>query len=210
MCADLCNLERSVRELESLPVDLLHMDIMDGHFTPNMPLGLETLRQLRPRTKLPFDLHLMVENNDFFIQQAAEIGAQYVSFHVESAVHADRSLGLIRDLGMKAGVALNPATPISALTYLIDRLDFVLLMTVNPGFAGQKLVPGAMRKIRDCRAFLDKHDCTIPIEVDGNVSFENIPQMVKSGARILVAGSSSLYSTAGSLAENFAAIRKCI
>ncbi|MCY3021592.1 MAG: ribulose-phosphate 3-epimerase [Planctomycetota bacterium] len=210
MCADLCHLEDSVRHLERLQADFLHMDIMDAHFTPNMPLGLETLRQLRPKTAVPFDVHLMVNNNDFFIRQAAEVGAQWVSFHFESAVHADRSLALIRDLGMKAGLALNPATPVSALLYVLERLDFVLLMTVNPGFAGQKAVPSAIQKIKDCRAFLDSHGLAIPIEVDGNVSFENIPLMVRAGAGILVAGSSSVFDKAGSLAANFAKMREAI
>lgn len=210
MCADLCHLEDSVRQLERDGADFLHMDIMDAHFTPNMPLGLETLRQLRPKTKLPFDVHLMVNNNDFFIRQAADVGAQWVSFHFESAVHADRSLALIRDLGMKAGLALNPATPLDALRYVMERLDFVLLMTVNPGFAGQKIVPGAMQKIRDCRELLDRHGLKIPISVDGNVSFENIPPMVAAGAGILVAGTSSVYSRAGSIGANFATTREAI
>ena len=207
MCADLCHLEASVRLLEREGSDFLHMDIMDAQFTPNMPLGLETLRQLRPKTALPFDVHLMVNNNDFFIRQAAEVGAQWVSFHYESAVHADRSLALIRDLRMKAGLALNPATPLDALRYVLERLDFVLLMTVNPGFAGQDLVPGAMRKIEDCREFLDRHGLKIPIAVDGNVSFENIPRMVAAGAGILVAGSSSIFQREGSISGNFAKVR---
>ena len=211
MCCDLCRLEESVRDLEALGVDCLHLDIMDGRFTPNMPLGLEELRQLRSRTPLAFDAHLMVEDNDFFVRRMIEIGVQRISVHVESAVHLDRTLALIRDNGVQAGVALNPATPLSHLEYVIDRLDFVLIMTVNPGFAGQKLIHSALPKIAACRALLrDRTDTHIPIQVDGNVSFANIPRMVAAGADILVAGSSSLFHTGGSLRENLEKTRQAV
>ena len=210
MCADLCHLESSVRQIERCGADMLHFDIMDAHFTPNMPLGLLTLEQLRPRTLLPFDVHLMVENNDFFVDALARIGVQSVSVHYESAVHLDRTLVNIRSHGIRAGVALNPGTPLTVLDYLIERLDFVLLMTVNPGFAGQALVPSAIRKIRDCSALLAQHGTSIPVEVDGNVSLENIPDMVAAGASILVAGSSSLFRSEGSLQENMHAARRAI
>jgi len=210
MCCDQCHFEESVRRLEAAKMNWLHLDIMDAAFTPNMPLGFEILKQLRPRTALPFDAHLMVEDNDFFVQQMADIGAQQVSVHVESCRHLDRTLSLIRSLGMKAGAALNPATPLSVLKYVLERLDFVLLMTVNPGYAGQALVPSAFRKIAECRAFLDERGYAIPIEIDGNVSFENIPRMVAAGAGILVAGSSSLFHPGGSLRENAAKMRLAI
>ena len=211
MCCDLCHFEDSVRALERAGADLLHIDLMDAHFTPNMPLGLEILKQLRPRTALPFDAHLMVNLNDFFVRQMAEIGAQMVSIHVESSVHLDRSLGLIRDLGMKAGAALNPATPLRALEYVIGRLDFVLLMTVNPGFAGQALVPSGLAKIAACRKFLDERGGEkIPIEVDGNVSFAHIPRMVAAGADILVAGTSSVFHAGASPGVNMAKTRAAI
>ena len=202
MCADLCNLEADVRALEAAGIKMLHFDLMDAHFVPNMPIGLALIQQLRPKTDAAFDIHLMVENNDLFIEAVAEIGVQQIAVHVESATHLDRTLALIQAHGIKAGAALNPATPLSALNYVLDRLDFVLIMTVNPGFAGQKVVPATLRKIADCRTFLDERGMELPIEVDGNVSFENIPKMVSAGADILVGGTSSVFQKSGSRLEN--------
>ena len=202
MCADLCDAGREVERLEALGAAMLHLDIMDGRFAPNMPLGLELVRQLRPRTKLPFDVHLMVEDNDWFVGELARVGVERIAVHAESARHLERTLALIRDAGALAGVALNPATSPQVLEYVLDRLDFVLAMTVNPGFAGQKMVSSAFRKIAACRRFLDEHGSAAAIEVDGNVSFANIPQMVAAGARVLVAGSSSLFAPGAPLERN--------
>ena len=210
MCADLCNLESDIKALESVGVDLLHFDLMDAHFVPNMPIGLELLSQLRPKTDCPYDVHLMVEDNDFFISKLSEIGVQQITVHAESAIHLDRTLGLIRDYGIKAGLALNPATPIDTITYVLDRIDYILIMTVNPGFAGQSMVPSALQKIADCQEFLQQRGLPLPIEVDGNVSFENIPKMVGAGANILVAGSSSIFNRYGSRLENVERVREAI
>jgi ribulose-phosphate 3-epimerase len=210
MCADICRLEDHVHRLEAAGMDLLHFDLMDAHFVPNMPLGLGVLEQLRPKTGLPFDAHLMVENSELFIRELARIGVQYISVHAESATHLDRTIHSIQDHGIRAGVALNPATPLAALDYVIDFVDFVLIMTVNPGFAGQKLVTSALRKIADCRRLLRSFGRDIPIEVDGNVSFQNIPSMVAAGADILVAGSSSIFHSGGTLLENTAKTRQAI
>lgn len=207
MCADQCNLEADLRRLEATGADWLHFDVMDAHFVPNMPLGLEMIRALRPKTALPFDVHLMVDNADFFVRELVKIGVQYVSVHAEACKHLDRTLNLIREQGMKAGVALNPATPLEALDYVSESLDFVMLMTVNPGFAGQKLVPSALRKIADCRQKLGPK---MLIEVDGNVSFANIPKMVTAGADALVAGTSSVFHKDSTLAENFTITRAAI
>lgn len=203
MCADLLNLEAHVRQLEAMGVHYLHFDLMDAHFTPNMPMGLVVLEQLRERTHLPFDVHLMVEDNDLFIRKLLPVGVQAISVHAESARHLDRTLSLIREGGVQAGVALNPATPLSVLEYVLEKLDFVLIMTVNPGFAGQRVVPQTLRKIADCRRYLDARGFEhVPIQVDGNVSFENIPKMVAAGADILVLGSSSLYHPGSTLWQN--------
>ncbi len=210
MCADLCNLEADIRGLESAGIDRFHFDLMDAHFVPNMPIGLALLEQLRPKTSSAFDVHLMVENNDFFVDTVAKIGVEAVAVHVESARHLDRTLAAIQEHGIKAGVALNPATPLSVLAYVMERLDFVLIMTVNPGFAGQKLVPATLRKISECREFLDKQGIFLPIEVDGNVSFENIPKMVEAGANLLVGGTSSVFHKSGTRSENIALIHAAI
>lgn len=203
MCADQLNLESHLRQLEAMGVHYLHVDLMDAHFTPNMPVGLVVLEQLHERTHLLLDVHLMVEDNDLFIRKLLPLGVRMISVHAESARHLDRTLSLIREGGARAGVALNPATPLDMLDYVLEKLDFVLVMTVNPGFAGQKVVPQALRKIADCRRYLDKHGFReVPIQVDGNVSFENIPKMVAAGADILVLGSSSLYHPGGTLWQN--------
>jgi len=210
MCADACNLERDLRRLEGIGADWLHFDVMDAHFVPNMPLGLGMIEALRPLTALPFDAHLMVDNPDFFVRELSRIGAQHISVHAEACQHLDRTLNLIRDLGMRAGVAINPATPLSVLDYVWESIDYVMLMTVNPGFAGQKLVGHALRKIADCRALRDRHAPTVRIAVDGNVSFANIPGMVAAGADVLVAGTSSLFSRTGTLAGNMLQTREAI
>jgi ribulose-phosphate 3-epimerase len=144
----------------------------------------------------------MVEDNDWFVGQLAPAGVERIAVHAESARHLDRTLALIRESGAAAGVALNPATPPEVLEYVLDRVDFVVVMTVNPGFAGQKMVASAIRKIASCRGWLDDRGSKAEIEVDGNVSFANIPDMVAAGARVLVAGTSSLFSPAGSLEDN--------
>lgn len=209
MCADLLNLENHIGRLRRAgAADMLHLDVMDGHFAPNLTLGLTLIEQLRPKTDLPFDVHLMVDDPDIFLPELLRIGVQRVSVHAEAVRHLDRMLNQLRDAGVRAGVAINPATPLSALDYVLDSLDFVLVMTVNPGFAGQKLFCGALRKIADCRRILAGRPVTI--EVDGNVSFANIPGMVAAGADELVAGSSSIFSTASSLEDNAQRMREVI
>lgn len=211
MCVDALNFEANLREVEALGVDMLHMDIMDARFVPNMPMGLGMLEPLRSKTDLPIDVHLMVQDNDFFIELLREMGVHQISVHVESCIHLDRTLTRIREIGAKAGAAVNPGTSLETLRYVLERLDYVLVMTVNPGYAGQSMTPASIRKIADCRRMLD--DCgfqAMPIQVDGNVSFENIPEMVAAGGSNLVAGTSSLFHRADSRAANLTRMRDAI
>lgn len=211
MCVDPLNFESALRRVEALGADMLHMDVMDGHFVPNVPMGLDVIRALKERTHLPVDVHLMVDDNDFFVGLLENVGIHQVSVHAESCAHLDRTLTRIRESGSRAGVALNPSTPLDVLDFILDRIDYVLLMTVNPGFAGQKMTPASVRKIADCRTLLDARGYShIDIQVDGNVSFENIPAMVAAGARNLVAGTSSVFSSHDSWTENMRRTRTCI
>lgn len=213
ICCDLCNIEAELNRLESAGVDYLHVDLIDGHFSPSMPMGIEVVQQARTRTDLPFDVHLMVQNNEFFIREMLKVDVRRISFHYESAFHVDRLLSVIRDHGVQAGIALTPTTPFSVLEYCLDRLDFVLLMLINPGFAGQKgesQVPYARRRVSDCRNYLRERGLDIPIAVDGRISFDNIPGLVAAGATDLVAGSRSAFLPGGTLAGNVARMRKAI
>ncbi|MED0746863.1 ribulose-phosphate 3-epimerase, partial [Aeribacillus composti] len=150
MCADLCNLEKSVKEIEKEGLDTLHIDIIDGHFSPSMPLGIDTIKQLRKITDMNFDVHIMSNNNEFFIQEMIKIDVQQISFHYETSTHIDRYINLIKNNGIKAGLALNPATPLSVLDYILPQCDTILLMLINPGFAtdeNEKQVSYAIKKV---------------------------------------------------------------
>lgn len=176
-CCDLCNVEQSVRTLERAGVEMLHVDILDGHFSPSMPLGLDTVRQLRGRTDLFFDCHLMVTEQDYFVDELLDIGVEQIVFHAETQPHIDGMLGRIHAAGVKAGVALRPATPLSQLEYVLEKCDTVLLMLINPGYAsakGETQVPYAERKVRELREMIDRRGLRTKIEIDGRVSRENI------------------------------------
>jgi ribulose-phosphate 3-epimerase len=193
MCADLRHLEGQIREMEAAGVDWLHFDIMDGHFVPNFTLGPHFVQQVNAMSDLPCDVHLMVEEPDPYIGVFVEAGADVVVVHQEACRHLDRTLQVIRSEGAVAGVALNPATPLNTLEYVVDEVDLVLIMTVNPGFAGQALVPATMRKIAECAERLGRAGREIDLQVDGNVSPENARRMCAAGANVLVAGSASLF-----------------
>ncbi len=213
ICTDICNLETSVRSLESIGMELLHVDLLDGYFSPSMPIGLDVVRQLRKKTALDFDVHLMVRENEFFINEFIGMGVQRLCFHYETALHADRLLGMLKANNIKAGIAINPATPLSALDYVVERCDFILLMLINPGYAGHKSeeqVPYAVKKVADCHKYLLGKNPDTEIEIDGRVSFENIPDLVASGAGTLVAGSKSLFHGEDTLANNLEKMKKAI
>ena len=211
LSADFAALGDAIAAAERGGADLIHVDVMDGHFVPNMPLGVGVLERLRAKTALPIDVHLMVADNDFFIDLLKDCGVNRISVHVESSPHLDRTLAHVRESGALAGAAINPATPLAAIEYALERLDYVLVMTVNPGFAGLKLTPASIRKIADCRKLLDDRGYRhLPIQVDGNVSFENIPAMVAAGADNLVAGTSSIFHASASIRDNMTRMREAI
>jgi ribulose-phosphate 3-epimerase len=194
MCVDFIHLEDSVRALEEASVEYIHVDIMDGRFVPNFTLGPDFIRALRSITSIPLDFHLMINEPENHIQVFDPQPGDIVTIHQEATTHLQRTLQQIKDFGAKAGVALNPATSIHTIEDVVDDLDMILIMTVNPGFAGQKLVPATLRKIKRLREYLNNNGYShIEIEVDGNVSFENAKMMRESGANIFVAGTSSIF-----------------
>ena len=194
MCADQMNLATQIKELEKAGIDYLHVDIMDGHFVPNITLGFDFIKDLKRITKIPLDVHMMVETPSAFLDYLPLDANDILCVHYESEKHIHRTLEQIQRKGCKAGLALNPATPLECAQYLTDYMDMLLVMTVSPGFAGQKLFAAAERKTADARKMLDacnaKH---IPIEVDGNISLPNAQKLNKCGADIFVLGTSSLF-----------------
>lgn len=208
MCIDFSDIKSSIKMLEQAKIEYLHFDIMDGSFVPNFTLGPDFLRSIREMTDIPCDIHLMVYEPERHIELFAPRKGDLVSIHAEATVHLQRTLQLIRSTGATAAVALNPASPVNVLDYVLDDIGAVLVMTVNPGFAGQKLVPATLQKIQDVRQMITGRD--IEIEVDGNVSLENAVKMRARGADIFVAGSSSLFISNRSLAETAAELRNAI
>ena len=192
---DMCNLESQVRTLEQNGVNLLHVDILDGHFSPSMPLGLETVRQLRRKTDLAFDCHIMTDPQDYFIDELLDIGVQQIIFHGETQRHIDGMLNKIHACGVRAGVALKPSTPLAALDYVLEKCDSVLLMLINPGFASAKSesqVPYADRKIRELRQMIDSRGLATKISLDGRISRGNIRDYGGGLADQFVLGSTCL------------------
>jgi ribulose-phosphate 3-epimerase len=208
MCADLTRLGEELAELERVGVDWLHFDIMDAHFVPNLTFGPDIVRRLRPVTEMPLDVHLMIEEPIQYLEDYTQAGADILVVHAEACRHPQRTLVRIRDLGAKPGIALNPATPLSVVDYLLDDVDMVLLMTVNPGYAGQKLVPATLPKIAELAERLEAEGRDIVLQVDGNVSFENARKMAARGANCFVAGSSSVFAEGLSREEGTQRLRE--
>lgn len=188
LSADFSKIGEAVKMAEEAGADLIHVDIMDGHFVPNLTLGPQVVSSLKRTTSLPLDVHLMVENPGFFIPLFHEAGADWISIHVEASSHLHREITLIKEMKKKAGLALNPATPIHLLNDILKELDYILVMSVNPGFGGQQFVEATHQKIKQLRNWIKGQKLDIPIEVDGGVSLLNMEDLIQDGAEILVAG----------------------
>ena len=189
LAADFANLGSAIRLVESAGAEVIHVDVMDGHFVPNITMGPPVVASIRKVTSLPLDVHLMIEDPDAYIQPFADAGADWISVHVETCPHLDRTLQLIRSYGARPGVVLNPATSLSTLDEALRLVEYVLIMTVNPGFGGQRFLPYTLEKVQRLRKVIQHKGLSARIEVDGGVSLENVPDLVRSGANILVVGS---------------------
>lgn len=189
LAADFSKLAQEVKDVEKAGADLIHIDVMDGHFVPNITMGPIVVEALRPITGLPLDVHLMIENPDAYIEQFAKAGADYITVHVEACRHLHRTIQLIRSFGVKPGVVLNPHTPVEHILHILEDVDMVLFMTVNPGFGGQKFIHSVLPKVKQLSDLIKEKGLTIDIEIDGGVNEETIIPCVEAGATILVAGS---------------------
>jgi len=208
LSADFANLERDVRACEQGGADLLHFDVMDGHFVPPITIGPVVMHSLRAITKLPIDVHLMVANPEHQIEQFAEAGAAWISVHAEATKHLNRSLTRIRTLGCRSGIVLNPATPLEYAFEAASDADFILLMSVNPGYGGQSFIPSFLTRCERLRTYLDKSGLSdVEIEVDGGIKLDNCKRVVDAGANVLVSGSGLMH---GDIASNIKAMKTAI
>ena len=194
LSADFTRLEEEIKAVEKAGADYIHIDVMDGHFVPNITIGPMIVRAVRRITELPLDVHLMISQPDMFIDEFTEAGANIISVHAEALIHLHRTIQYIRDKGVRPAVSLNPATPLDVLEYILEYLDMVVLMTVNPGFENQKFIPEIIPKVKQLREMVQKAGLDIDIEVDGGINSETIGHVSSAGANVFVAGSAIFYT----------------
>ncbi|HXX45980.1 MAG TPA: ribulose-phosphate 3-epimerase [Candidatus Acidoferrales bacterium] len=190
LAANFSRLGDEIRAVEQGGADVIHVDVMDGHFVPNISIGVPVVQSLSKATRLPLDVHLMIERPEKYIEEFVRAGASRVLIHEEATVHLDRALGMIRESGAEAGAVINPATPVTMLAEVLNKVDTVLVMSVNPGFGGQKFIPGALEKIRQLNQWRARYNGAFRIEVDGGVDADNVAELAQAGANTFVAGTS--------------------
>jgi ribulose-phosphate 3-epimerase len=207
LSADFARLGEEVRAVDAAGADWIHVDVMDGHFVPNITIGPGVVKALRPHTAKPFDVHLMIAPVDGFVAAFADAGADTITVHPEAGPHLHRTIQLIRSLGKRAGVALNPATPAAAIEHVLGDVDLILVMTVNPGFGGQAFIGGQLAKIREIRRWIDEQGRPIDLQVDGGVNVETARLAIEAGADVLVAGTATFDGGPGAYAANMRRLR---
>ena len=205
LSADFSRLGEEIELLDKSGADIIHIDVMDGHFVPNLTFGMPVVKAIRKYTKLPFDVHLMIENPAMYVKDFINAGADIITVHYESDRHIDRTINLIKENGCKAGIVINPGTSVEVIKHLIPIVDMILIMSVNPGFGGQKFIEYSVDKIKEVRAIADKVNKNLMIEVDGGITTDNIGKVVAAGADVLVAGSAVF--NGGKVKENIAALK---